>query len=296
MRASDLVLPSLLGDALALGPHWIYDPDAIAAAYPGGIRDFDSPKSRYHPGKAAGELTHYGDQVVAMTESIASRPSGWSADDWARDWEAWARGTTAYIDGATRDTLAFLEGRGPASDSSDFGGAARIGPLFTLRESRSDGDLILLARETIAFTHGAPQTADAAEFLMRAVFAIVDGADFGEAFALAASHPYEALQLDEAVASGRKAAGEGRGGGLDLSCDLDGALPLTLALALRHENDPETGLSENAMLGGDSAARGLALGLMLGARHGLAGFPERWKDGLKCAHHVLELLAVSAPG
>src|SRR5690606_38910383 len=124
--------------------------------------------------------------------------------------------------------------------------------------TRDRDGLVLLARETTAFTHGAPQTADAAEFLMRVVLEIAEGAGFDEAFAVAGSHPYEALQVDKTIAAAKEAAREGRGsGGLDLSCDLDGALPLTLALALRHEDDPEGALSENAMLGGDSAARGL---------------------------------------
>lgn len=295
MHASDFILPSLYGDALALGPHWIYDPAAIMALYPGGIRDFDSPKSSYHAGKSAGDQTHYGDQTVAMIESIAAKPSGWSAGDWARDWEAWARSGVSYMDGATRATLAFLDGEGPASASSDFGGAARVAPLLALRGRKSDGELVALARESTAFTHGAPETPDAAEFLLRATLAVADGAGFEEAFDTAASHPYEALQVNEALCAAREEAGSAGGdGGPDRSCDLEGALPLTLALALRHENQPGKALSENAMLGGDSAARGLALGLLLGARHGLDAFPQKWRTDLKAARHVIELLAVTA--
>ena len=52
-------------------------------------------------------------------------------------------------------------------------------------------------------------------------------------------------------------------------------------------------LSANAMLGGDSAARGLMLGLLMGARHGADAFSAGWTDQLKAIgtiNHALERL------
>lgn len=49
------------------------------------------------------------------------------------------------------------------------------------------------------------------------------------------------------------------------SCDAAEAFPLTLSLALRFADQPKTALIENVMAGGDSAARGLVLGLLMGA-------------------------------
>jgi ADP-ribosylglycohydrolase len=59
------------------------------------------------------------------------------------------------------------------------------------------------------------------------------------------------------------------------ACGIAGALPATLVLALLYPDELETALIENVMAGGDSAARGLALGALLGARPG-AFVPERW--------------------
>jgi ADP-ribosylglycohydrolase len=66
-----------------------------------------------------------------------------------------------------------------------------------------------------------------------------------------------------------------------------------LALALCHEDEPVEALSANAMLGGDSAARGLMLGLLMGARHGADAFSAGWTDQLKAIgtiNHALERL------
>ncbi|MEI7928752.1 MAG: ADP-ribosylglycohydrolase family protein, partial [Verrucomicrobiales bacterium] len=59
----DLILPAFSGDALALGPHWIYDAEEIARLYPQGVSTYDAPRSAYHSGKQAGDFTHYGDQT-----------------------------------------------------------------------------------------------------------------------------------------------------------------------------------------------------------------------------------------
>jgi len=294
MTARDLVLPSFLGDALALGPHWIYDPAQIAGWYPGGILSYDAPHSQYHPGKQAGDLTHYGDQALVLLQSLAE--AGGSLINWPADWRRWAEATRndrkSYFDGATRATLENLAaGLTEPSGSSDLGGAARIAPLLAFH--RDPGRLVPLARAQTALTHGDPQVIDAAEFFTRATLSVASGAGFEEAFDEAASHPYDALPAIDWVTLGRDAAAgdlAAQAGALGLGCDISGAFPITLALAFRHEADPVAALSANAMLGGDSASRGLLLGLLMGARHGVAAFPAKWKSGLRAIQTIERLL------
>jgi ADP-ribosylglycohydrolase len=294
MTARDLVLPSFFGDALALGPHWIYDPAKIAAWYPGGIRAYDAPHSSYHPGKAAGDFTHYGDQMLVLLESLAGADG--SLINWPADWQRWAEKARddrkSYFDGATRSTLENLSaGVAEPSDSSDLGGAARIAPLLAFH--RDPGQLIPLARAETALTHGDPQVIDAAEFFARAAISVAGGAGFEEAFDEAASHPYDALPAIDWVTLGRDAAAgdlAAEAGALGLGCGIGGAFPITLAVAFRHEADPVAALAANGMLGGDSASRGLLLGLLMGARHGVAAFPAEWRGGLRALETIERLL------
>jgi ADP-ribosylglycohydrolase len=294
MTARDLVLSSFFGDALALGPHWVYDPPKIAGWYPGGIRSYDGPRSSYHPGKVAGDFTHYGDQTLALLESLAGADG--SLINWPTDWRRWAEHVrderTSYFDGATRGTLENLTaGVAEPSDSHDLGGAARIVPLLAF--TRDAGQLVQLARAQTALTHGDPQVIDAAEFFARATLSVVGGAGFEEAFDEAASHPYDALPAIDWVTLGRDAAAgdlAAQAGDLGLGCGVDGAFPITLAVAFRHEADPVEALSANAMLGGDSAARGMLLGLLMGARHGEAAFPVKWRKELRALEKIERLL------
>ncbi|MFC7338975.1 ADP-ribosylglycohydrolase family protein [Haloferula chungangensis] len=289
MTARDLIFPSFFADSISLGPHWIYDAEELQMLYPEGISEYDRPRSPYHSGKSAGDLTHYGDQALELLRSIAK--NGWSIDAWRSDWKQWAETTDAYIDGASKRSLENLQaGLDQPSDSSELSGASRIAPLFAMLDHE---DLIHAARAQTAITHGDPQVIDAAEFFSRAAVGIRDGATFDQAFDQATSHPYDSLAAIDWLADARQAA-EGdlteNAKRIGLACNISQALPLTLALALTFENDPVMALTTNALLGGDSAARGLPLGLLLGARHGLDAFPESWLRNLNAGEEIDSLL------
>ena len=55
----------------------------------------------------------------------------------------------------------------------------------------------------------------------------------------------------------------------------------------------------NAMVGGDNAARAVAIGMVLGAFHGVEGIPQLLQDGLnawgKCDELLTRLLELKAP-
>jgi ADP-ribosyl-[dinitrogen reductase] hydrolase len=64
------------------------------------------------------------------------------------------------------------------------------------------------------------------------------------------------------------------------ACYVDYAVPATIFLALKYENSPEKGMIANTMCGGDNVGRGAVLGALLGAVHGMEGWPAKWVDGL----------------
>lgn len=60
-RVCGALLGAFIGDALALGPHWYYDIDALRADYGAWITDYTEPKSgRYHAGLKAGQSSQAG--------------------------------------------------------------------------------------------------------------------------------------------------------------------------------------------------------------------------------------------
>lgn len=298
--SSQLILPSLCADSLALGSHWIYNPAKIARLYPDGARNYDDPRREYHPGKSAGDFTHYGDQTMALLKSVVLR-GGFEAEGWREDWlRFWKTDPPAYRDGATKATLGFLErGVDAASESNDLAGASRIAPLLAALACQPLEDRIAAARAQTALTHGDRATIDSAEFFTRAVDAITSGKTIPESLNAAASARYEALEardlLDQAQAAlslDDRAAGEQFG----LTCHTPEAFPLTLWFLLRYHDQPLEALVRNTMAGGDNAARGLLIGLMMGVAHGLAWLPPRWIGELRAHDEINALLTLLEPG
>jgi ADP-ribosylglycohydrolase len=62
---------------------------------------------------------------------------------------------------------------------------------------------------------------------------------------------------------------------------------------MKHGDDTETAFTENAMAGGDNCARGLALGILLGAANGISSIPKHWVDELNASSHLDELIHIS---
>ncbi len=288
----DLILPAFIGDALALGPHWIYDAEEIARLYPQGVTTYDTPRSAYHPGKQAGDFTHYGDQTLVLLESISKRGK-FDPDGWKEDWMAfWNGNPNSYRDGATRRTLEnFSAGLDVPSDSHDLGGASRIAALFALNLESDEAALLAAAAQT-QLTHGDPHVTGAAEFFMIATRRVLAGASFREAFREGAGLSSLPPDLESALATDEWSTE--RLAEFGLGCDVKSAAPLTIALALKFEHQSFEGLEVNARLGGDSAARGLLLGLLLGAKSGLSIFPQEWQSGLRAGARIETLLTRKA--
>ena len=62
-------------------------------------------------------------------------------------------------------------------------------------------------------------------------------------------------------------------------CGIAAALPGALHLVLKYPDDLRTALVENVMAGGDSAARGMVVGMMLGAPSGDGGTAAKLATG-----------------
>ena len=302
-RYAGLLYAPLVADALALGPHWIYDQGDLARRF-GAVTDFQTPPADgYHKGKQLGDQTHYGDQFLVLMESLTDCGGNFVMEDFAVRWRRFAEESPAYHDHATKDTLANLqEGLGltkAGSGSTELGGAGRIAPLLVALRHEDQPVILAGARAQTALTHGTPIVIDAAEFITRTVFLLLRGVSIASALQAASGFHYKMLPaefyLQQAQAvrhlSTRDAVRE-----LGQSCDIAKALPAVFVILLQHGDSLETALEENVMAGGDSAARGTVLGTLLGAAHGRRSVPERWISALRARPQVEEFLQMMELG
>lgn len=295
-KARAMVLASFVGDALALGPHWIYETDRIEKEF-GRVENLCSPLAdSYHPGKGKGDFTHYGDQALVLMKSVAAN-RGFVLDDFSRRWQDFFADYDGYVDSATKETLEnFAKGAGPqnsGSNSSDLGGVARIAALAYRYRDDSDGMLTAVHAQT-AMTHAASASLAGADFLSRTLFSILQGASPQEAIEEALGAGVADMALDMRLAVALDSAGNdsrqtiARFGQM---CTIVSALPGVVHLVLTYGDDLRTALIENVMAGGDSAARGMVTGMILGASLGLDAIPGEWLQEMTRYDEIIALLA-----
>lgn len=294
-HSTDIVLGAFIGDALALGPHWIYDQNQIREEF-SRVTDYQPPLAVYHKGKAAGDQTHYGDQTLVLLRAV-SKTGNFNLAGFAADWRAYWENpaTISYRDGATKATLAHLQSdTNPASSSSDIAGAGRIGPLFLLKWETEE-ELLLAVRVQTAFTHGDPVVIESALFFAKVILAIQAGDDIEAALRKTIKQtPWQFIPeewIDNASASAASdetdaAALKGHG----LSCHATDAFPCICHLLLRYPTSPAEALIENANAGGDSAARGMILGMVYGAAFPVSDWPAEWLVELNAREEIKNLV------
>jgi ADP-ribosylglycohydrolase len=106
-RLLGAVWGQFVGDAAALGTHWIYDLSELSARFPSGIFGFETPApGDYHESKKPGDQTHYGDGALVLLESMAEHGGFDPRAFGNRFVETFGSSHCGgYLDWATRETL-----------------------------------------------------------------------------------------------------------------------------------------------------------------------------------------------
>jgi len=290
-----MVMASFAADSLALGVHWIYDAEKIKQDF-GRVDALRKPlPNSYHPTKEKGEFTHYGDQTFVLLESIAAK-RGFDLSDFSTRWRDLFKTYRGYFDQATKMTLQNLaQGRAieeAGSSSTDLSGAARIAPLVFLYHKDSE-TLVKAARAQTQMTHNNPLVIDSAEFFARVCRKVLDGSSPAKAMTEVGAQRFKGLPLFAWVKEGIESAGEESVSTIarfGQSCHTDEAFPGVVHLIAKYEKDLKEALVQAVMAGGDSAGRGLMVGMVLGAHLGDRGLPKEWVSEMRRGKEILRLL------
>ena len=287
-KQSGLLFGSYCADALSLGVHWIYDANELAQKH-GRITHYKPPGTdSYHPHKQAGDQGHVGDQALCLLNFLLKEkiwdPSGFM-DDWLGMWPDY----NDYVDGATKTTLANIQNQTDktqgGSDSVEIAGPARIAPLIVFLSNSSENEVVKAAVEQTMLTHRSKEAEESAIFLAKAGYRLMHGANLLDT--LNETAPAWAREKADGVLSENSVDAISK---LGPACSISSALPSVLYLALKYEDDIENALTENAMAGGDNCARGLVLGMLLGAANGMTSIPNHWVENLKARTDLVDFL------
>jgi ADP-ribosylglycohydrolase len=294
-NAKAMVLGSFLADSLSLGVHWIYDVNRIEKEF-GRVETLLKPlPDSYHPTKDRGEFTHYGDQMMVLLESVSAK-GGFDLEDFSSRWRALFKDYRGYLDQATKATLQnFASGKSipdAGSPSSELAGAARIAPLAFLFRENQDA-LVKAATAQTRMTHNNPLVIASAEFFARTCWTVLQGTSPTSAISSVGAEHFRASPLYEWVKRGigsREKDSISTIARFGQSCHVDHAFPATVHLISKYEEDFKEALIQCVISGGDSAARGMIVGLVLGAHLGDKHLPQEWVLSLKNGKDIVKLL------
>jgi len=171
--------------------------------------------------------------------------------------------------------------------------------MFTHREKTALGGGEFFARVTHKIIHDglAPRAAiEAAAKIMGAWY--VDKARQGIAKFEEATDPSKPLSKEEfvddlAATSMARLWDVGKSEPIKVgkASPTEGTLPTSVFLILKYQDDFTAGAKANAMIGGDNAARSVAVGMVLGAWHGVGVIPEDLRKGLNSWERCEKMLA-----
>jgi ADP-ribosylglycohydrolase len=279
-----------VGDAAALGTHWIYDLDEMARQYPGGIEGFETPKKgHYHEGKKSGDLTHYGDAALLLLESVAACGAFREADFGLR-FEAHFRRPhcKSYVDHATKDTLENLA-RQPGNYQNGAhddqpATASRLAPVVVAYFGQDIAAQTDAIRRLTLVTQNHPTALACAGASAELLRQLLSGLPFADAFELTRKSAavscdgsdylefaYMMRNLDVIAATEKFGA----------SCPLPQSFPSALHAALRHSEDFQQAILQTVRAGGDNAGRAAMVGYWLGGHLGIEAIPKEWLEKLR---------------
>lgn len=286
-RIAAALIGAYVGDAAALGFHWLYDPDRIvelAGESPAfrlpDTTDFEGFKGVFvHPGKTVGDLSQYGAQLRVAIQSMISTGGAFDINDFQdRFADVFGPGGSwdGYIDKATRWTLANLadDKRDPSGGPDDQVPAIARFPAVMAAGEVSDDQI----NQILAITSATELTetwGPVAAALLKASYRGLSPREAAISVSRSKTGPVGAALIDAIETDENDTVVYA--GGVGRACTLSQAIPVIFHICARAESYREA-MERNILAGGDNCGRAPTLGAVFGAEHGVqgTGIPLSW--------------------
>eukprot|EP00927_Polykrikos_kofoidii_P046902 TRINITY_DN4100_c0_g1_i1.p1 TRINITY_DN4100_c0_g1~~TRINITY_DN4100_c0_g1_i1.p1 ORF type:complete len:387 (+),score=62.92 TRINITY_DN4100_c0_g1_i1:90-1250(+) len=274
-----------------------------------GARNFHNGNN-VGPAKKAGECTDYGDYNILMLEHLAAtadEPRRVNLEELVPLWMSALKHWRSWICTQTRQTYQQVASGMPLRDIGGMSNAMALRSAAAYGYFDTEDDVALAAR-TMMFTHREQTALDGGEFFARVAFRVLNGplppraaieqvAEQSSPFIQEkvkqaldkvdeATNPESPLNSepfvdDLALTSMARLWDVGRSEPIKVgkASPTEGVLPGSIYFIVKYGDLYEASRA-NAMVGGDSASRAVAIGMVLGAMQGLDGIPTRLRDSL----------------
>jgi ADP-ribosyl-[dinitrogen reductase] hydrolase len=308
-----------IGDALAMPVHWYYNREALFRDY-GQVTDYLTPKnphpdsvlwrSSYRAINEKGDILHdqasyYGQKNIHYHQFLKSGENtlnvkicrlliksiiengAYRSDIFLEKYISFmttpGNHRDTYVEECHRNFFTnYARGLPPNKcgvEEKHIGGLVGMIPIVLFYRNQPE-QARSLALEHLALTHPGAKMKTSATLIIDLLLSVLKGKTLQKAIADEITlqknplmgHPFTRWldDPDEMVIGPR----------FSTACYVEDSVPAIIYLGLKYHDDPERALVANTNLGGDNAGRGAVLGALLGAAHGIEGFPKRWIENL----------------
>lgn len=298
------LMGAFVADAAALGLHWIYDPERIAAvaARENGAAFVPIAASNYadvpayfaHAQRQNGMLSQYGECLRLAVDVINANAGHFAVSDYQQAFaNHFGMGGTyvGYIDRPTRAAVNHIDANENPSGSDDDQLPALTRLPAVIAALHGQEGLDTAVEEAVRITNINPDATRYAKVFATLLRAVLSGQPLSNALSAAANcadaNTREALTAAiETPETDSVAYGEIT----ERACHLYQGMPLAFHI-LAKARDYRDAVTRNIAAGGDSCGRAIVIGATLGAAHGLEGIPPEWLLKLHQAEALMEASA-----
>jgi ADP-ribosylglycohydrolase len=272
----------------------------------------------YHPGAHAGDQTDYGEYNVLILEYLATQTSNihkFDVQQFLPIWQNRLKTWKQWLCTQTKQTFQQVNQGVPIPDLGGFSNAMALRFAAVFAYYDNEADCVDAARKTM-FTHRETSALQGGEFFAKVTFRIIHSkltpsqaidqvaAESTEWFqqkvqqakdkvieATTGPLSQEEFADDLALTSMARLWDVGKTEPIKVgkASPTEGTLPGALYFILKY-NDLIKAAKANAMVGGDNASRSIAIGMVLGAAHGVNVIPSDLRTTLNHWEHSDSLL------
>jgi len=281
-------------------------------------------KQNYHPGKKAGGTTDYGDYNILVLEhlsQLAKSNSDFNLKNLIPHWKnRFENNWGSWICTMTKETYTQIKQGVALQNVGGFSNAMAIRHLAGYAIFNTEDEIAKFSRD-VMFTHKNSEALDGGEFFARVTFRVLNGSEIIDAIEDVALSMSEFIQSKVAIAlekvneeantnsslhkekfsddlaltSMAKLWDVGRSEPIRVgkASPTEGTLPGAIYLILKYskkEDSLNQALVANAMIGGDNASRSIAIGMVLGAYHGINSLNQTWLKSLEQYDYCEDML------
>jgi len=276
-KYQDLLQATLAADSYSLGAHWVYDSDELKAL------DIDwealnAPHVAWHEGKDKGDFTHYGDQLRILEQFLKDKDT-FDVSAYMTYWHNEMQTFKGYMDGSCKDTMENIDKNLTVPCGSNSGDMSVIGRMVALlKVSHSKEEFLANTALLAKATHNNPQVLEAMHFFSALLLEVLESKDIRSS--ILTLKPLYSQEIQGYIETGIAAKDRDTVTSIAAfgsACPTEFAFPSTIHLLFKY-NDYKTALIQNAMSGGDSAARSMVIAPLYVAQYSLDVVPKEWLD------------------